>query len=236
MCIIKYFDDQFIFDVKNLYYMNKICLIKILILMITLNSDPVNAQDGDGRVSVWIYDISEAQADIDMYTNPKDRTYLVRPVFEGWLRVAFYKKEREEWANTTKMNAEDKKKINTALDALASSASKKLPAFVPTNDMFAFGTEAEKELLKSVITGDKSNLKYHNVGLQDKTWRIEKDSYDVPTGRRKWGHIWFRNTSLTENPWCVVFEVYLYQAYQGGGDYGETVAHFERRWISGCPK
>ena len=43
--------------------------------MLTLNSDPVNAQDGDGdgRVSVWIYDISEAKADIDIYTNPITR-------------------------------------------------------------------------------------------------------------------------------------------------------------------
>ena len=206
--------------------------------MLTLNSDPVNAQDGDGdgRVSVWIYDISEAKADIDIYTNPKDRTYLVRPVFEGWLRLAFYKKEREDWAKTTQMNADDRKSINAALDALASSASKKLPAFIPDPEKFAYGSEVEKGLLKSVITGDKTNLKYHNVGLQDKTWRIEKDEYDMPTGRRKWGHIWFRNLSTTDHPWCFVFEVYLYQPYQGGGTYGETVAHFERRSMSGCPK
>ena len=218
--------------------MKKICLLKILIIMLTLNSDPVNAQDGngDGRVSVWIYDISEAQADIDIYTNPKDRTYLVRPVFEGWLRLAFYKKEREDWAKTTKMNADDRRNINAALDALASSASKKLPAFIPGPEKFAYGTEAEKGLLISTIAGDKTNFKYHNVGLQDKTWRIEKDDYDVPTGRRKWGYIWVRNSSITDQQWCFVFEVYLYQPYQGGGTYGETVAHFERKWISGCPK
>jgi hypothetical protein len=208
----------------------------ILILILLTNFFTTMAQDGDGRVSVWLYDISEAQADIDIYTNPKDRTYLVRPVFEGWLRSAFIKNEREDWAKTTKMNAEDRSKINAALDALASSASKKLPAFIPEPEKFAYGTETEKELLKSVITGDKSSLKYHKVGLQDKTWRIEKDNYDVPTGRRKWGYIWFRNPSIKDHPWCSVFEVYLYQPYQGGGTYGETVAHFERKWISGCPK
>lgn len=218
--------------------MKKISLLKIFIIMLTLNSDPVNAQDGDGdgRVSVWIYDISEAQADINLYTNPKDRTYLVRPVFEGWLRLAFYKKEREDWAKTTKMNADDRKNINAALDALASSASKKLPAFIPEPEKFAYGTEAEKDLLKSTISGDKTNIKYHNVGLQDKTWRIEKNDYDVPTGRRKWGYIWFRNSNITDHQWCFVFEVYLYQPYQGGSTYGETVVHFERKWISGCPK
>lgn len=201
-------------------------------LMTTMGQDG----NGDGRVWVWQDELQDALADAKIYTSPKDRTYFVRPAFEEWLVRAVSKSAREEWRKTTSMDAEERKKIYVLLDELAALVSKKLAAHIPSAEMFANGTEEEKTMMKGKITGIEQ-IKIHKIGLQDKNWRIEKGDDGIPTGRRKWGYVWYKkDASLVDFPWCRVFEMYIYQPYAGGGTYGASEAFYERRWLCGCPK
>jgi hypothetical protein len=213
--------------------------INLLITMVLLFGFMTTlAQDGngDGRVWVWQDELNDALADAKIYTTPKDRTYFVRPVYEDWVFRAVSKNAREEWRKTTQMDADERKKIYALLDELAKLASQKLPAFVPGTAMFTYGTDEEKTMLKGKIT-DVDKIKIHKIGLQDQNWQIEKGDDGIPTGRRKWGYVWFKPNSPTlDHPWCRVFEMYIYQPYSGGGNYGASEAFFERRWLSGCPK
>jgi hypothetical protein len=207
----------------------------ILTLILTINFLTIMAQNGDGRFDVFMYDLKEAQEDANIYTSPKDRTYFVRPAHEDWLSIAISPGNREDWVKTTSLSPEQRKKIDQALNALAATAAKKLPMHKPGTEKFAFGSSEEIAMMKSKIT-DLSDLTIHKIGLEDKNWRIEKNELDLPTGRRKWGYVWFRNNSkVIDHPYCRVYEMFIYQPYQGGGTYGESVAGYERRWLCGCP-
>jgi hypothetical protein len=207
-----------------------------LTLILLINFLTIMAQDGDGRFDVFMDDLKEAQADATIYTSPKDRTYFVRPVLEDvWLPRAVSKTARAEWYGTTSLSPDQKKKIDQALNTLAASAAKKLMLHKPGPEKFAQGSKDEIELLKSIIP-TLSDFTVHKIGLEDKNWRIEKNELDVPTGRRKWGYVWFRdNRKIIDHPYCRVYEMFIYQPYEGGGTYGESVARYERRWLCGCP-
>lgn len=192
--------------------------------------------NGDGRVWVWQDELQDAISDAKVYTSPKERTYFVRPVFEEWVVRAVSKTAREEWRKTTSMDADERQKIYALLDEMAALANKKLPANIPGPEMFAHGTEQEKTMMKGKITGIEE-LKIHKIGLQDQNWKIDKGDDGIPTGRRKWGYVWYKkDPKLVDYPWCRVFEMYIYQPYTGGGTYGASEAVFERRWLCGCPR
>jgi hypothetical protein len=205
-------------------------LLLILISILQINS--VMAQDD--RFSSWVYDINQAMEDINIYTNPQDRQYLVRPALEDWLSRALGANIRKKWANTTQMSEQQRNEINKKLDGLKSAAVKKLPLHVPGSEKFAFGTDQEIQLLKDKIT-DLNDCVLHKIGIQDKTWIIERDGYGNIVGRRKWGYLWVNN-KFSDAPFCRMVELYLYQRYEGGGSYGEAYGTFERSWWVGCPK
>lgn len=192
------------------------------------------AQDGDNRFDGFLYDIQQAQGDIDIYTSPKDRMYFVRPALEEWLPRAVSPGAREDWVKTTSMSAVQVKKTNDALNKLAASAAKKLPLHKPGAEKFAFGSPEEIAMMKSKIP-NLSDFTVHKIGLEDRDWRIEKNDLGVPIGRRKWGYVWFRNNNkIIDHPYCRVYEMFIYQTYQGGGTYGESYGSYERQWLCGC--
>lgn len=207
----------------------------ILSLILTTNFFTIMAQDGDGRFDVFVDDLKEAQADANIFTSTKERTYFIRPALEMWLHRAVSKVARDEWLMTTSFSSDQRKKIDQALTTLAGTASKKLPSFKPGAEKFAFGTKEEIQLMKDKIT-DISSLTVYKIGLEDQHWRIDKDEYGMPTGRRKWGYVWFRsNSKIMDHPYCRVFQMYIYQPYLGGGTYGESYGSYESRWLCGCP-
>lgn len=207
----------------------------VLILLLVTNFLITMAQDGDGRFDVFMYDIKEAQEDADIYTSPKDRAYFVRPAHEDWLVRAVSLGTREDWVKTTSLSTEQRKKIDQALNALASTAAKKLLLYKPGTEKFAQGSKEEVALLKSIVP-NLSDFTVHKIGLEDANWRIEKNDLGVPTGRRKWGYMWFRNNSkMIDHPHCRMYEMFIYQPYQGGGTYGSSVPNYERTWLCGCP-
>lgn len=218
-------------------------MIKQLSLPLTLmfnlfimNSTMAQEQE-DGRITVYMWDIKETRENVDLYTSPKERTFMVSIAQEPILIRALSKKAREEWYKTTTLSAGQKKEVNAALDDLASAAYKKLPNFIPGPEKFAFGTEAEKKMITAGIN-DLNTIDIFKIGLEDKDWRYdEKDAYGNPTGRRKWGYFWYKKKpGNADYTCCRVYEVYLYQPYAGGGAYGDTKVYYERIWMSGCPK
>jgi hypothetical protein len=208
-------------------------LLLFIALALTLNT--MMAQ-GDGRTEYFINDIKDAQADIEKYTSPQERTYLVRPALEPWLMRAVSMKAREEWAQTTSMTPEQKKQVDDAFKALATIAAKKIPLNIPAAKKFALGSQAEKDLLMTNIT-DAHTIDVYRIGIEDQNWRIEKDDYNMPTGRRKWAYIYYKKKSgLADYPYCRLMELYIYQPYAGGGTYGENTVYREQVTLCGCPK
>lgn len=203
-----------------------ILLFKILTTM---------SQDGDWRFDVFMDDLKEAQADANVYTSPKDRTYFIRPALEDWLARAVSKSNRAEWLKNTSFIPEQRKAIDKALDNLAATAAKKISVYKPGPEKFAVGAPEEIQLIKDKIT-ELADLTIHKIGIESKNWIIEKDDSGIPTGRRKWGYVWFRNNSKSmDHPYCRVYEMYVYQSYQGGGTYGASYGSYESTWLCGCP-
>jgi hypothetical protein len=207
-------------------------LLLFVALALTLNT--MMAQ-GDNRTEYFISEIQDAQEALEKHNPPG--IYLVRPESEKWLTNAVSMMWREDWAKTTQMTSEQKKQVYEAFDALAAVAAKKIPLHIPEAKHFAAGTDAEKKMLPTYITTYYKDINIYQYGFEDQNWRIDKDDYNMPTGRRKWGYIYFKyKPGVVDYSYCRLMEVYIYQPYAGGGTYGESVINFEATYFSGCPK
>jgi hypothetical protein len=209
-------------------------LLLFVALALTLNT--MMAQ-GDNRTEYFISEIKDAQEALEKHNPPG--IYLVRPESEKWLANAVSMKAREEWEKTTIMTPEQKKQVDAAYSALAAVAAKKIPLHIPEAKHFAAGTDAEKNMLKSFFFTKASPDQFtvYQYGLEDQNWRIDKDEYNMPTGRRKWGYVYYKGKpGIHDHPYCRLMEAYIYQPYAGGGTYGESEVYFEAYYYSGCPK
>lgn len=106
----------------------------------TTSTNSQNTKDDppDWFLNVMLSDIEKAKGEVDLYTNPEERLYLVSTPSSPWLLRAVSAKARDEYAIDKKFNdwrkANAGNKFDTALDGLAASAAKKLPAYIPGAD------------------------------------------------------------------------------------------------------
>jgi hypothetical protein len=190
-------------------------------------------EGGDNRFSYFMTDVKGAKAEVDEYTSPKEKLYLVQTKFENYLWYSVSKKARTDWYKSTEMSAAQKQAMDTALDALGASAAQKLPLFQPEASKFAYGSSQEKAMLQSKIT-DLAELKVHKVGLRNADWVIIKNNYGIPLYRTKAGYVWVRGKK-NDHLYCRVLQIDINQSYQGGGSYGSSQGKFDSSWLSGCP-
>ncbi len=166
--------------------------------------------------------------------NPDDHIYLVEGKDAEWVLRAISKKEREKWAKDFfKSGVSGKDQFYSELDALAATASTKIPLFTPNSSNFSMRNTTEEELMKTKLS-NLASLKIHKIGLADKTWQIVKNDLDIPISRYKQGYLWVRD-SKDDHSYCHLYQINIIQDYQGGSKYGASYAKFLNDVIVGCP-
>lgn len=213
-------------------------LVLALTTFMVLASASQSFAQGDNRTGFFLSEIKKAQTEVDKYISPEHQIAIVEIPLDDWLLRAVSKKERDKWLKTTQFSPDESKQINDALDALSAAAATKLPLFKPYPKKFAYGTAAEKEMMKNKITGSHDGIVFHKIGLEDEVWQIVKGNDGLPKFRFKAGYVWLRNNNKdqVDHPYCRVFQINITQQYQGGGTYGESVAGYAGiKWLSGCP-
>lgn len=187
-------------------------------------------------INAMLGDIKDAKADVDEYT-PEGKIYLVRSTLSGWLLRAVSQKAREEFAKDKKFSewrtANAGNKYDTALDALAASAAKKLPGYIPNAKNFALRDAALERMMKQKLK-NAATLKIHKIGIFDANWRIERNSSGIPTSRYREAYIWGKD-SADDFQYCHLYGVVLQQDYSGGGTFGATYAYINTDSLFGCP-
>ena len=186
--------------------------------------------------SVWLRahtdNIAEKQKQVEAF-DPNTKLYLVSASTYDYLLFAVSPRARDKWLKDADA-MEFKPNVDAALDALADSAAKKLPLYIPHASLFAFHNPLEERMMKGEM-GNLAALKIHNIGLAHNTWQISKDEYGLlPTARFKRGYAWVRVTT-EDHPYCRLYQVNIIQDYAGGGTYGESYAKFLDNTLFGCP-
>lgn len=201
-------------------------------------ADPRASKDDPPEwfVNVMVGDMRNAQEDIDSYT-PEGKIYLVRSPLAPWLLRAVSQKARDAFAIDKKFQdwrkANSGNKYDTGLDALAASAAKKLPAYIPGAKNFAFRDAAMEKMMKDKLK-NLATLKIHKIGLMHSAWVIEKDSSGFPANRYREAFIWATDSS-DDHPYCHLYGFVIQQDYAGGGTYGATFAYLNTDALFGCP-
>ena len=112
--------------------------------------------------------------------------------------------------------------LNPALDNLAAIAKRTLPTYHPT--AYSVRNVAEEKVLRSAIN-DIAEATVFRGGFKQATWLIEKDGYNFPTSRFKYGIIWAKYPNRDDG-FCRIIYVNLVQDYAGGGTYGASYGKF----------
>jgi hypothetical protein len=193
---------------------------------------PAGACD-DSTLNLHLKDIAKTRAEAEEFT-PGLRNYYVSTLSDRknrYLEAALLPKVRTDWLKT--WSAESVNCMNVALDGLADAARKTIPGyFGPAG--YTLGTPAEKKALHSAV--DVSTGKVLRSGLQQASWLISKNSYDLPTSRYKYGYVLVQYPDSVQSGLCWVFWVNLVQEYSGGGTYGDSYGNYVGRDLAGCPK
>lgn len=206
----------------------------ILLLVLLIACFKAEAQNNtDYKIQYFLEDIGKTKEQVDKYTSPKEKLYLVSEANLPWLKRSVSKKSRETWTKDLNLTPAEKKKVDDALDALGVSAAQKLPKYIPDEKNFAVHNQAEEDLMKTGVS-DISEAKIHKIGLRNTVWTIEKDSYNTPLHRFKQGFIWLRYPA-NDHPYCHLLQVNIIQQYAGGGTYGESYAKLVYNDYCGCP-
>lgn len=164
---------------------------------------------------------------------PGSRDYYVEDFNDDeniYLKAALSPGERKDWESEWQ-DENMKKCINARLDELAAAAEKTIGTYKPVG--YAFGTPAEKNILRSGVTDIGKASEVYNVGLNSANWKIIKNDIDIPTKRVRHGTIWLK---YPNNKYCTIAYVNLVQDYAGGGTYNASEARFISWEFAGCPK
>ena len=187
-------------------------------------------------LKVIVGDIEQAKVEVDSYT-PATKMYLVSSASAPWLLRAVSAKAREEFALDKKLNdwrkASAGNPFDTALDALAESAAKKLPGYAPNANFFAHRDAALELSMKSKLKNPAS-LKILRTGLFQANWIIEKNDGGLPANRYREAFILAKDSSDDHN-YCHLYGFVVQQDYAGGGTYGATYVYLNTDALFGCP-
>lgn len=187
-------------------------------------------------LKVIVGDIETAKGEVEIYT-PEGRMYLVSSPLAPWLLRAVSKKAREEFAVDKKLNdwrkANANNSFDTALDALAASAAKKLPTYLPKASSFALRDAALEQMIKTKLK-NAATVKTLKIGIMHSNWQIEKNDLGIPINRYREAFIWGKDSS-DDHPYCHVYGFVIQQDYTGGGTYGSTGAYLNTDVLVGCP-
>ena len=148
-----------------------------------------------------------------------------------YLRAAISPSKRKEWYEGKKWDPAKRNCFEPLFNQIAEAAKKTLPTYAPP--AYKAGTPAEFKVLRSGVT-DLNQATVFRVGLEGPNWRIEKDSYNFPTARFKYGLIWAKYPNIDDG-FCRIIWVNLVQDYAGGGTYGASYANFIKSEPAGCP-
>ncbi len=205
------------------------CLLFLFGLSIT-----ANGQECKGDVFFDIHDeniqLTKQQA---ADYKPGARDYYVRDFNDRqniYLKSALSVSERNDWLSDWK-DPKIVKCINVALDELAVVARKTLPTYRPTG--YAIKNPAEEKLLKAAVS-DIAKATVISSGLGSATWKIDKDEYNFPTARYKYGMIYARYPNVDDG-FCRIIYVNIVQDYSGGGTYGASAGRLIKSEFAGCP-
>lgn len=186
----------------------------------------------DFRLKFFLDEITKAQRSVDEYT-PEEKIYLVGGGEYDWLLRAVSPKAREEWSQKWLNKPNERNKFNSALDALAASAAKKLPLYQANPKSYNFHNPAEEKMMKGTLE-NLASLKIFKIGLNQANWLIDKNDLGIPTARYKNGMLWVRD-SADDHLYCRFYYVNIIQDYAGGGRYGASYAKFTGGELAGCP-
>ena len=171
-------------------------------------------------------EIEEVQKQVGAYTSgSRNALYTYKSDDTDWGLIAVSPRARDAYSKTHDLTkwrqANPGNKFDAALDALAASLAKKLPADIPTGYNVRPGLALEKmmkDTLKNLAT-----IKIFKIGLYQDAWYIDKNQYGIPTARYVHGLIWARDPSA-DHPYCRTYAVNIIQTYTGGGNYGSSYA------------
>ena len=198
-------------------------------------TDSTSAEDPP-LLFVMLSDIETAKEEVDSYT-AATKMYLVSSASAPWLLRAVSRKAREEYAADKKLDdwrkANAGNKFDTALDALAASAAKKLPGYIPHTKNFANRDAAIERMMKAQLK-NSATLKTFGIGIFHATWQIEKNDLGIPTNRYREAYIWAKDPADDHN-YCHLYGFVVKQDYAGGGAYGATSAYLNTDALFGCP-
>lgn len=196
------------------------------------------AQDDHPGLVYELKKIEEMRVAVDKYA--ADWPYW--PESKGRLNYILFavsKSERENYLKGLErdLQAEQHRlRLNAALDVLAASAAKKLPAYKPRPQTFAVRNPAGEKLILQKLKerlGPAGTLTIYKSGFQS-NWQIYKDSIGLPQYRFMRGYVYAKRAG-DDHPYCHLYYVSISQNYAGGGTYGSSYATFEDDLVFGCP-
>lgn len=197
-------------------------------------SSPPEITCDSGVVGAYLKDIKDTLKEAQEF-RPGARGYYVSTLSDRknkYFEAALLPGVRKEFAENWKGSPEYAKCLEPALNELAAVARKTLPTYTgPTG--YTLGTPAEKKVLISGVEAVPGQ-KVLRVGLQQANWMIDKDSYNFPTARYKYGMVLLKYPD-SKHEFCWVFWINLVQDYAGGGTYGASYGNYVARSLAGCP-
>ncbi|MGH9903849.1 MAG: hypothetical protein ACRD68_18725, partial [Pyrinomonadaceae bacterium] len=190
------------------------------------------AAQSDVWLEVVVDDINKKKAEVEGYDPAEDnRAFAVGTPY--WLGFAVSPRAREGYFKQVKATEARRAALNTAFDALAAAAAKKLPLYKPEATIFALRNAAAEQMIVRSLK-NAATLKVRKIGVKEANWLIEKNEFGIPLNRYRHGYIWGRDTG-DDHPYCHLYTVYIQQDYAGGGTYGRTFANFSDDQVVGCP-
>ncbi len=174
--------------------------------------------------------IAEAQKEVDSYT--PDRGYFVKAGQGEYILYAVSPQARAKWM--TGETLDYKPKLDPLLDALARSAVKKLPMYIPEASYFRLRDAAAEKLLMNNLKSP-ATVKVYRIGVSS-GWDIQKDNYGLlPSYRYKYANVYYRDSS-DDHPFCRVMSARIKQDYAGGGRYNAQMYRSSTDFsLAGCP-
>ncbi len=199
-------------------------------LQCAVSEKTANAATESAWLKARLEIISKLQTEVDGYDAGRD--YFVKGD-SVYLLYAVSRRERAEWLK--KSEAEEfQPNLDPVLDALATSAVKKLPMYIPEISYFRFRDAAAEKLLMNNLKSP-ATVKVYRIGVSG-SWDIQKDNYGLlPSYRYKYANVYYRDSS-DDHPFCRVMSARIKQDYAGGGRYNLQMYRSSTDFsLAGCP-
>ena len=199
-------------------------------------TEPAPERDEPSLLGFFLSETEKAKGQVDKY-DPQEHRYLVSGASREWLLYAVSKRARDAYGKQMDMNgwrqSTPGNRYDLALDALADSAARKLPIYIPDPTLFRVRDPRLERMMLGVLK-NTATLKIHKIGLYDAAWQIQKNDYGIPVNRYRSGYIWARDNS-DDHSYCHEYSMVIQQDYAGGGRYGASYAKFLFDDLFGCP-